>query len=343
MAGRRVTRGPSSRKLEAAGFTASIGSKKVPPVILITGDDTFSRETILETLRRELLPEGLDAFNYTTVTGEQVAGGELVNMAEVLPMGGDHRLIVVRRADKIPQGEVAAIAAYAASPTPSSVLVLVCDAGRAPILTALSGTAALVDCPAPRDYQLARWLEQQARFRKIPLEAEAARFLASILGEDHVSAISHLERAALLAKGPITRRVIEAMLPQSKDTNRFHFGDAVLSREPARAVKILRDLYEAGENGYTLLGLFEGRLRKALAMRTRVSAGESPDRVVQSVSPKLPPSVRAAQVRQLASFDEDQIIGAFRIARETDRAIKSRGSGTELAHMESMIWRIMAL
>jgi DNA polymerase-3 subunit delta len=339
---RGASRG-GGRKTDPSDLASAIRSGEIPPVLILTGDDHFTREAIIDSLRSRCVPGGEEAFNYTSASGDEVSGGDLADMAETLPMGGDRRLIVVRRAEAIPQADAAILARYAASPAASTVLAFVCDGARAPILTALHQSTPVVDCAAPRDYQLAQWLERQAGLRNIRLDPGAARLLASIAGEDYVAAISYLDRAALSAAGPVTRRAIEDLLPRSRDTNRFHLGDAILSREPARAIKILRDLFDAGETGYTILGLLESQLRKTLALRARVSAGESPSRVIQSIAPRLPPAVRARQAGHIESFDEKRIIGAFRIARETDRAIKSRSSGTELARMEAMIWRITAL
>jgi len=156
--------------------------------------------------------------------------------------------------------------------------------------------------------------------------------------------MSELDKAALNAGGArITRRMVEEQAGAGRDTNVFHFSDAVLGAEPARAVKILRDLGESGESGYMILGMLEGQLRRFLKMRAAVAEGRSPRSVVQAASPMLPPAIQSRLARQLESFDERRLIEAFRGARATDRAIKSQGSGAELAHIESLIWSIAAL
>ncbi len=331
------------RGLDEPGIARALREGTLPPVLLATGRDYFTRDAVLEGLRKKLVPEGFEAFNYRVFSGEEVSGADLVRQAEPLPMGAGHRLLIVRRAEGLKQADCQVLAEYAASPVPTTVMVLVCGEGRPPVLAALRKAAHVADFPAPRDYQLGRWLEEQASRKQIPLESEAARVLAQIVGDDYVAAMSELERAALNTKGKITARIVEELMTPRKDKNRFHLADAVLSRQPARAVKILRDLYDSGETGYAMLGALEAQLRRFLEMRARVSKGESPRSVVDATSPRLPPGIKAGIARQLQSFDEPALIAAFRMARETDRAIKSHGSGVELAHMESLVWRIAAL
>jgi len=254
---------------------------------------------------------------------------------------------LVRRADKIREREAGRLEAYAASPASSACVVLVFDEGKGAVLTALKRPAPAIDFPAPRDYQLARWLEGQARRMKVAMDPDAARALADLSGEDYLGAMSELQRAALHAdqgkKGStrrITREAIEQLATRGRDTSPFHLADAVMGAEPQRAVKILRDLYDAGANGYMILGMLESQLRRFLAMRARVSEGQSPSAVIQSSSPTLPPAVKTRLTRQLERFDERRLIEALQHALHTDRAIKSYGSGTEMAHMESLIWRI---
>ena len=75
-------------------------------------------------------------------------------------------------------------------------------------------------------------------------------------------------------------------------------------------------------------------------MRAAVAGGKTPRSVVQAESPMLPPSIQARLTKQLESFNEPRLIAAFRGSRAADRAIKSHGSASELAHLESLIWNI---
>ncbi|HZI93243.1 MAG TPA: DNA polymerase III subunit delta [Patescibacteria group bacterium] len=332
-------------KLAAAG--------QAPPLLLVTGQDIFSRDAILEQLRTALVAEGFEGFDVAVVAGEETTGDRLINLAEALPMGGvagGSRFILVRRAEKLKERDLEALEGYAGSPTPSSCVTLVFGPTKATTITGLKKLAPVLDFPAPRDYQLARWLEAQAKRLKIQLDADGARALAELAGEDFVAAMSELDRTALNANGArITRRMVEEQAGAGRDTNVFHFADALLGAEPARAVKILRDLGETGESGYMILGMLEGQLRRFLKMRAAMregsegGGGRTARSVVQAASPMLPPAIQARLARQLESFDEDRLIAAFRAARVADRSIKSHGSGAELAHIESLIWGIAGL
>jgi len=341
----------ASRSADPVALCEAAKRGEAPPVVVITGQDYFSRDAIIDALRDALVPEGLEGFNATSIPGEELDAGDLVNQAGMLPMGGTHRWILVRRADRVREREVETIAAYAAAPSPTTCVVFVFDSAKGSLLTALKKSSVAMDFKPPRDYQLARWLEAQAARLGVALDTDAARALADLMGENYVGAMSELQTAALCAprgsgrgsKPRVTRALVERVVGRGHDTNPFHLGDAVLGREPVRAVRIMRDLYDAGGTGYMILGLLESQLRRFIQMRARVDGGEPARNVIQSTSPTLPPDVKNRLTRQLESFDEPRLVEAFRIARETDRAIKSYGSGAELSHMESLVWRICSL
>jgi DNA polymerase III subunit delta len=320
-----------------------------PALIVITGRDLFTRDAFLAELRALLVPEGFEAFNAAFLWGDETRGPDIVSQAEMLPMlASPHarRFVLVRRADKLKEADADALEAYAGAPADTACVVLVFEQGKAPVLAALKSSGTHLDFAAPRDYQLSRWLEGQARRLRIAVEPDAARALADSYGEDHIGAMSALQRAALEAgsdKPKVTRRLIEAQSTRDRDANRFHLADAILARDPARALTVLRNLDEAGETGFMLLGLVEGQLRRFLKMRGEMASGEPARVVVKRNSPTLPPSIQDRLARQLDSFDEARLVEAFRIARETDRAIKGSGSGNTLAHMESLVWRIASL
>jgi DNA polymerase III delta subunit len=322
---------------------------KAPELLVITGRDLYTRDAFLAELRALLVPEGFEAFNAAFLWGDEATGADIVSHAQMLPMLATpegRRFVLVRRADRLKEADAAAMEDYAAAPADTACVALVFEQGKAPVLAALKAWGTHLDFGAPRDYQLSRWLEAQAHRLKIAMEPDAARALAAMYGEDHIGAMSALQRAALEAGGgrpKVTRRLLEAQSTRDRDANRFHLADAILARDPARALTVLRNLDEAGETGFVLLGLVEGQLRRFLKMRGEMAAGEPARAVVRRNSPTLPPSIQDRLARQLESFDEARLVEAFRIARETDRAIKGAGSGNTLAHMESLVWRIASL
>ncbi|HEY3175638.1 MAG TPA: DNA polymerase III subunit delta [Candidatus Polarisedimenticolia bacterium] len=337
-------RKPQSASREPAALVELVRRGEPLPILLATGRDWYTRDAFLNEIRRSVVTGGFEAFNETLSWGEEISGADLVDQAEMMPMGGGRRFILVRRADRIRERDVEPLARYAASPSPDTCLILVFDPGKNAALAALGKLAPAVDFAAPRDYQLARWLEAQARRLGLRLEPDAARALSELSGEDHIGAMSWLQRAGLAAAGaPITRKTIEELAGQGRDTNPFHLADAILGREPARAVGIVRDLHDTGTTGYAMIGMLEAQLRRYLKMRAEMAGGATASRVIQTASPTLPPDVRSRLARQLDSFDERRLIEAFRAARGTDRAIKSFGSGAELGHVESLVWRICAL
>jgi len=343
-AGRGRSGGSRGSSGSPEAVVAAVREGRPPGVILVTGKDLFTRDAMLAMIREAAVDKEFGAFDDVLVHGDSASGDDIVLQAEVLPMGGRCRLVRVPRAEALREKDAKIVAEYAENPAPRSCLVLIAEDGRSPIVSALKSGTRLEFAP-PRDYQLARWLEMQAEREKIPIESGTAQALAELMGESFIAAMSELRRAAVsLPPGKrVTRAMVEEMASAGRDTNPFHLGDAILSREPVRAVRILRSLRDAGKTGYQVLGMLESQLRTFLKRRAEVDAGRSPQSVVQSNSPTLPPSIKARLAKQLASFDTERVVAAFRIVRETDLAIKTGGSAAEPGHMEALVWRLCSL
>ncbi len=338
------------RSLDGAALLRAAREGTLPPIVVMTGGERFSRERDLRALRAACSTEGLDEFNSLVLFGDDASGDAIVRHAETLPFGAPRRFVLVRRAGKLAAREMEAIARYAEAPSATTCLVFVCDEGKAPILTALSGNATVVTYAVPRDYQLAQWIQRQAANDSIVLDEPAARLIADLAGGSHIRAHAALELAAVGARaaGPrdkprVTAALVATVVTGGPDENPFHLNDALLSREGARTVSLLRDRLAADDSGYALLGRLEAQLRRQMEMRAAVEAGATPRAVIQARSPMLPPAIKSRLVSQLESFDTQRLIEAMRLARKTDRAIKSWGSGNEAAHLEALLWRIVTL
>ena len=136
----RSPRAKKPRALDPVDLLQAAAKGEIVPMLLVTGQDWFSRDAVLAELRKTIVAEGFEGFDASTAGGEEITGEGLVNQADMLAMGGmagGSRYILVRRAEKIKERELEPLSRYAASPGPGSCLVLVFDEAKGAVLTAL--------------------------------------------------------------------------------------------------------------------------------------------------------------------------------------------------------------
>jgi DNA polymerase-3 subunit delta len=192
------------------------------------------------------------------------------NDLETLPFLAPARLVVVESADPFVTAHREALERYIAKP--SSVGVLVLDVKTFPESTklakALPDGAKLV-CKAPNSDRLTGWCGSwcKARYGKT-ITADAAGYLVELVGP-HMGLLDQ-ELAKLSATiGPapaITGEHVEQYTGRSRAANVFHILNAIGDGQAAKALGILNELFEEGEDPLAILGPLTAQLRKLAAV-----------------------------------------------------------------------------
>ena len=149
------------------------------------GEDRFrAREAIAG-----LLGDG-DDVDVSRYQGDRVVTGALLDELRTPSMFGKPRAVVVQDAgakDLFKDESLDALAAYAASPAPNSLLILQAKSldGRLKAAKALKAAATVVDCKPLPDGQVQSWLAQRGRETYgLYVPPAAARALRERIGED---------------------------------------------------------------------------------------------------------------------------------------------------------------
>lgn len=104
------------------------------PIILLFGDDEFSREEAQDKIINMLVASEDDKFNFDAFDGESASLNNIIELCMSYPMMSDKRVVLVKRFDKLFQGRVSkkvetssAIANYLNNPLESTKLILTAE------------------------------------------------------------------------------------------------------------------------------------------------------------------------------------------------------------------------
>jgi DNA polymerase III subunit delta len=197
------------------------------PAYLLTGNDRPKIARALRRLRARFGDESVEQL-----TADAAGGADAVGACNALGLfagseGG--RLVVVDGVERWRKADVEAIAAYLRDPVPGAVLALVAGEtlrsdtlGRA---VAAVGKVLPFDAPKPRD--LPGWVRAQFEARGATIDADAARALVEIVGDDLAALATEAVKIGTWAAGaPLERADIEALATPAREATAWALTDA---------------------------------------------------------------------------------------------------------------------
>lgn len=288
---------------------APVSSEPLLPVYLVTGSD---RPKVARALRRLRSRFGDESVEH--LSADASSGADAVAACNALGLfaGGDGgRLVIVEGVERWKKADVEAVAAYLGDPVPGAVLALVAhEPPRGDALAnAVAGPGRVLAYDAPKPRDLPAWVRGQFDGFGASVEADAARALVDIVGDDLVALSTEADKITIWAGGrPITRADVERLATPAREAAAWATTDAwgerdagalvaageaeLERREPfsiavrlaahvslVRSVKLLAAEGMGARDIAKRVKVHDFRVRKALAHADRYS-GEELDAVV---------------------------------------------------------------
>jgi len=212
------------------------------PVYLITGADRPKIQRALRRLRDRIGEDATELLSAHDATGEDAVAA--CNSLGLL--GGGGRLVIVEEVDRWKAADTKAVAAYLASPAPDTVLALVAaelkkDSALAKAC-AKAGDHLVYDVPKRR---MADWVTKQFGDRGVSVDADAARLLIEVVGDDPEELASEVDKIATWSGGEaVGTREVELLASGSAEVPGYALTDAWGRRDLAGALGACQTLLE---------------------------------------------------------------------------------------------------
>jgi len=290
---------------------AAVSSEPLLPVYLVIGSD---RPKVVRALRR--LRDRFGDESTELLAADSTSGADAVAACNALGLfagSGGGRLVVVDGVERWKKTDVDAVVDYVGNPVPGAVLALV--AGEAlkgdALAKAVEGAGRVLSYEAPKPRDLPGWVRAQVDGLGASIEADAARALVEIVGDDLVALTTEADKITTWARGrPIERSDVEALATPAREAAAWAMTDAwgmrdgetlftsaeaeLERREPfavavrqaahvtlVRGVKLLAAEGLPGREIAKRLKIHEFRVRKALGHAERYSQEELDAAVVR--------------------------------------------------------------
>ena len=234
----------------------NIKNKEFLPIYFFHGEEAYYIDIAVKALENDVLTEDEKAFNQTVVYGKDTNYNEILSLAKQYPMMGDKQLIIVKEAQdlKFNDEETKILEKYVENPVESTILVFAHKHkkvdSRKKVFKTLDRAKMLFHSEPVKDYNLAKWIDDEARNLQIKLAPGISQLLADYLGNDLSRIANELNKMKLVLKDGevLDGKLVETHIGISKEFNVFELQKALGKKDANTAFKIA---YYMGKNPKT--------------------------------------------------------------------------------------------
>jgi DNA polymerase III subunit delta len=302
---------------------------ELKPVYLITGADRPKIQRALRRLRSRIGEEAVELLSADDASGaDAVAACNSMGL-----LGGGQRLVIVEDVERWKAADVKSLAEYLGDPAPDTVLALVAaelkkDSALAKAC-AKAGEILTYDVPKRR---LGDWVSTQFKERGVQVDAEGARVLVEIVGENPEELVSEVDKIATWAgSDAVGVREVEQLAAGCAEVPGYELTDAWGRRDLAGALTACQTLIERSGDPVSrtvpaLIGLLVAHVGRVRACQALAEEGLSPREAASRL--KRHPFYVEKLYAQARNYDSDELRGVMVRLAALDHAVKG---GSRLA------------
>lgn len=247
---------------------------------VLHGEEAYLRDFYLGQMKKKLLPEGLEDFNYHTLQAKDFDLKSLAMLIDCIPMMSERTLIVVVDYD-IYKGDKDGLAALLEDLPEYLCLVFVYDLiaykadARTKLAAAVKAKGSVVQFQRQEQGDLIDWIHRRFKAEGHDIDSEEARYLIFQCGDLMNNLISEIGKVGAYAKNHrVTRQDIDAVATPQLDAVVFQMTDAIAAGNFEKAAEVLGDLLHMQEAPIKLLSMLGRQLRQLYSARLALEAGK---------------------------------------------------------------------
>ncbi|WP_422444099.1 DNA polymerase III subunit delta [Thermoanaerobacterium sp. DL9XJH110] len=317
---------------------------------LFYGEEKLPIREEIERIKKEIVPDYLEAVNYIALDGKTVTEDEIINAATTVPMLEKNKLVVVYDARFFEGGsnekeaeaeERGRLLSFLENIPPYTSIIFTCEQPdkRKKIFKLIQKSGTVREFSAPSQKDKALWIQKRARLYGKQIDLSTAYYLAGNT-RDLYQTDAELKKVAAFTgeTESIQKKDLELISSKSIESNIFEMMDFVGMKKAARAIKVLNDLILQGEKGIVILFMLSRHIAQLLSVKAMEGAA------FQELKDKLGlhPFVLKKAVEQAKNFSVDELKRALNLCQKTDLDIKM-GKIDERTGIELLIMSIAKL
>jgi DNA polymerase III subunit delta len=317
-----------------------ISKGQTEPFYFLYGPETFYQTEVIQALLQKWITDDNRDFNLETFDARESTVNHWLGSAKTLSFMGGTKLVVVRNLhEAVPTDQDAqALMDYAESPIPDVCLVITADKvdRKRKLFKTLTGLKTAVACEAPKENELTNWLRKRAEEKGYSLSSDAARFLVNRVGARPGILAKELEKTLLYAgkNKSVSERDVAEVVGESKQENVFALTDALKTKNPEKALHLLHNQIDHGEEPIKILGTIAWQFRMIWEVKHYQKKNLPPSQIAKVMGAN--PYVVDKAAQHTGRFSTQQLRNGYLELAKADRSLKST-TQNPLAVMQTLI------
>lgn len=317
-----------------------ISKGQTEPFYFLYGPEIFYQTEVIQTLIQQWITDENRDFNMENFDARESTVNQWLGSAKTLSFLGGIKLVIVRNLhDAIPQDkEAQALIDYAESPIPEACLVITSNKvdRKRKLFKILTGLRTAIACEAPKENELTNWLRKRAEEKEYSLSSDAARFLVNRVGARPGILAKELEKTLLYAGAnkSILEKDVAEVVGESKTENVFALTEALKTKNPETALRLLNNQIDHGEEPIKILGTIAWQLRIIWEVKYYQKKNMPSSQIAKAMGAN--PYVVDKALQHTGRFSTEKLRTGYLELVKADRSLKST-SQDPLAVMQTLV------
>ncbi|MCC8176451.1 MAG: DNA polymerase III subunit delta [Bacteroidales bacterium] len=213
------------------------------PLYLLHGEEGYYIDELVKRFE-QIIPEGDRDFNLYVMYAPEVEPTQVIEACRRYPMMADRQVVILKEAQAVPATWLNALGSYAASPNPTTILVI-CSRGEKAkgkdLIGPLKKSGGVV-FESKKMNNVSGAVSQLVKSKGLTIDPKALTMLTDYIGSDLSKIYNEVDKlTGILGPGAmITPEAVERHIGVSKDYNNFELVAAIANRNAQKAFTIIR-------------------------------------------------------------------------------------------------------
>jgi DNA polymerase III subunit delta len=312
-----------------------IQNKKIQPVYLLVGEESFlMQETLRHIVQASLLEEEKD-FNLSVYDMEETPVETAIEDAETLPFMGEKRVVIIKnpvfltsekKKEKL-EHRVEKLEQYINSPAPYTIVVFVAPYEkldeRKKITKLLKKQSVVIEMKSLSDDEAIKWMLNVAQEQRVELDKGAVEQLLVLTAGDLMAIHQELQKLSTYVGegGTISVETVNLLVARTLEQNIFDLIEHVIYRRSKEALQIFYDLLKNNEEPIKILSLLVTQFRLILQVKELSTVGYGQQQIASTV--KVHPFRVKLALQQARLFQTEELAHILMELAEADYEMKT--------------------
>ena len=255
----------------------------------------------------------LEDFNLVKFDEDNFSIKAVVDACEVMPMGDDWRVVLVKNIQKVSESDKKILSQYIKNPVASTILIIFDMYDK---FNSLKNDMTFVDCKRFDNATCQGVIANEFSKKGKQISSEGAQALYEYCNGYLTRIVSEIDKLAFydLSESLVTKKLVDKLVSKDEEVVVFELTEALASRNGDRAIKLLEILKK--EQG--ILGLITNHFRRLFF----ISISDMSDKELAAMLGVKEYAI-SKQRNQIKNFSKMQLKKIYALLEKVDYMIKS--------------------